>query len=69
MESQIPREIYWDIPLRIRPKRSEFPNKSLDDYFLQLKFGKKLGFDFEKHKNEKVGVLRKYVKKNKSSLK
>ena len=32
--------------------------KSLDDYLLQLRFGKKYGFDFQKNKNEKVGVLR-----------
>jgi cell division protein FtsI/penicillin-binding protein 2 len=43
--------------------------KSLDDYLLQLRFGKKLGFDFEKYKNERVGVLRKFVKQNKSWLK
>jgi len=50
-------------------KKVGVSKKSLDDYFLQLKFGKRLGFDFEKYKNEKVGVLRKYVKRNKSSLK
>lgn len=43
--------------------------KSLDDYLLQLKFGRKLGFDFEKYKDERVGVLRKFVKQNKSDLK
>ena len=36
--------------------------KSLDDYLLQLRFGKKYGFDFEKNRNEKVGVLRTFVK-------
>jgi len=36
--------------------------KSLDDYLLQLRFGKKFGFDFEKHRNSKVGVLRSFVK-------
>ena len=40
--------------------------KSLDDYLLQLRFGKKYGFDFQKNKNEKVGVLRSYVKSQKS---
>ena len=39
--------------------------KSLDDYLLQLRFGKKYGFDFQKHRNEKVGVLRTYVKEQK----
>ncbi len=36
--------------------------KSLDDYLLQLRFGSKFNFDFEKHKNEKVGKLRQMVK-------
>ena len=35
--------------------------KSLDDYLLQLRFGSKFNFDFEKHKNEKVGKLRQMV--------
>lgn len=36
--------------------------KSLDDYLLQLRFGKKFGFDFEQHRESKVGVLRSFVK-------
>ena len=43
--------------------------KSLDDYLLQLRFGKKFGFDFQKHKDDKVGTLRSFVKKEKTSLK
>lgn len=43
--------------------------KSLDDYLLQLRFGKKFGFDFEENKDEKVGVLRLYVKKEKEKIK
>lgn len=43
--------------------------KSLDDYLLQLRFGKKFGFDFQKHKDDKVGSLRSYVKKEKSKVK
>ncbi|CAG9333395.1 unnamed protein product [Blepharisma stoltei] len=37
--------------------------KSLDDYLLQLRFGRKFGFNFEEHKGDKVGLLRAYVKK------
>lgn len=37
--------------------------KSLDDYLLQLRFGRKFGFNFQEHKDDKVGVLRAYVKK------
>ena len=43
--------------------------KSLDDYLLQLRFGKKFGFDFELNKDEKVGVLRLYVKTEKEKIK
>lgn len=39
--------------------------KSLDDYLLQLRFGRKFGFNFNDHKNDKVGVLRAFVKKHK----
>ncbi|CAG9329735.1 unnamed protein product [Blepharisma stoltei] len=39
--------------------------KSLDDYLLQLRFGRKFGFNFEEHKGDKVGLLRAYVKKYK----
>jgi hypothetical protein len=38
--------------------------KSLDEYLNQIKFGKKYNFDFNKHKNSKVGILRGYVKKH-----
>lgn len=39
--------------------------KSLDDYLLQLRFGKKYGFDFQHNRNQKVGVLRTFVKNKK----
>ena len=38
--------------------------KSLDDYLLQLRLGRKYGFDFNLNKNNKVGVLRAFVKKH-----
>jgi len=40
--------------------------KSLDDYLLQIRFGKKYGFNFNDHYNDKVGVLRAFVKKFKN---
>jgi hypothetical protein len=43
--------------------------KSLDDYLLQLRFGKKFNFDFEKNKLEKVGTLRHFVKVEKDKVK
>lgn len=39
--------------------------KSLDDYLIQLRIGKMYGFNFNEHKNDKVGILRAFVKKNK----
>ena len=39
--------------------------KSLDDYLLQLRFGRKYGFDFNNNQFEKVGVLRLFVKQAK----
>lgn len=46
-------------------KHVKISKKSLDDYLLQLRFGKKFGFNFQEHKNDKVGILRGYVKKYK----
>jgi len=40
--------------------------KSLDDYLLQLRSGKKYNFNFQDHKHAKVGVLRAFVKKMKA---
>ena len=42
--------------------------KSLDDYLLQIRAGKEFNFDYQKHWNEKVGVLRSYVRKRKKQL-
>lgn len=39
--------------------------KTLDDYYYKLKSAQTLGFDFEKNKHEKIGMLRKFVKENK----
>ena len=43
--------------------------KSLDDYLLQLRFGRRFGFNFNEHKDDKVGILRAFVKKHKDQLK
>jgi hypothetical protein len=40
--------------------------KSLDDYLLQLRLGRKYGFDFNSNKQNKVGILRSFVKKNRT---
>ncbi len=43
--------------------------KSLDDYLLQMRFGRKFGFDFNKHRQDKVGLLRSFVRKMKTKEK
>lgn len=68
-ESQTQKATFLDTHLMMLQNKVGVSKKSLDDYLLQLRFGKKLGFDFEKYKNERVGVLRKFVKQNKSRLK
>ena len=36
--------------------------KSLDDYMLQLRLGKRYGFDFQENKDNKIGMLRTFIK-------
>lgn len=50
------------LTLQDAAEKADISKKSLDEYYNQLKFGKIFGFDFNKHKNDKVGVLRGFVK-------
>ncbi|KRX08749.1 hypothetical protein PPERSA_08060 [Pseudocohnilembus persalinus] len=50
--------------LDVAAQRVSIARKTLDDYHLQLRRAKTLNFDFEKHKFEKMGFLRKFVKDN-----
>jgi hypothetical protein len=43
-------------------KRLGVAKKSLDDYLLQIRFARKFGYNFQENSNERVGVLRAYVK-------
>lgn len=43
-------------------EKVDISKKSLDEYLNQIKYGKIFGFDFNKHRNDKVGVLRGFVK-------
>ena len=43
--------------------------KSLDDYLLQLRFGRMYGFDFLKNQSQNIGVLRKFVRDRKQQTK
>ena len=38
------------------------PKKSLDDYFCQVKVASEHGFDFKSNLDQKIGVLRAFVK-------
>ena len=46
-------------------KQINVSKKSLDDYLLQIRLGRKCGFNFDDNKNEKIGTLRAFVEKNK----
>jgi len=50
-------------------KQVGIQKKTLDDYLLQLRAGRRYGFDFNSNKHEKVGVLRAFVKKAKEEAK
>jgi len=41
--------------------------KSLDDYYCQLRLAESLQFDFENKLDQKIGILRSFVKANRSS--
>ena len=41
--------------------------KSLDDYLLQLRLGRKYGFNFNQNKTKKVGILRAFVKRHRAN--
>ena len=43
--------------------------KSLDDYLIQIKTGRRLGFDFNRNQSEKIGVLRTFIKENRKKCK
>jgi hypothetical protein len=49
-------------------RKIDISKKSLDDYLLQLRLGRKYGFDFNLNKNERVGKLRAFVKENRKKF-
>ena len=44
-------------PLEEAAKEINVSKKSLDDYLLQIRLGRKYGFNFDENKNEKIGKL------------
>ena len=58
---------FYKMSLTEAQKYIDIPKKSLDDYYNLIRFGWKHSFDFDKHKNDTIGVLRAYVKCIKST--
>ena len=48
-------------------KKVGISKTSLDDYPFQIRFGNKYGFNFNEHYDDKVGVLRDFVRQNKKN--
>jgi hypothetical protein len=59
------RQLYNEqrVTLEMAADRVGISKKSLDDYFLQLKNGQKNGFNFNEHKQDKIGILRSFNKR------
>ena len=49
-------------------EKVQISKKSLDDYLMQLRSAKKFGFDFSSHNDDKVGVIRSFVRKKKEEV-
>jgi len=47
-------------------KKVKISRKTLDDYLLQMRLGKKYGFDFKNNQSSLIGVLRRYVRKQRT---
>ena len=43
--------------------------KTLDDYHSHLRFAEKYNFNFEKHMDDKIGLLRGFVKMHRKNIK
>ena len=48
-------------------KKVGISKKSLDDYLFQIRFGYRYGFNFNEYYNEKVGILRDFVRQQKKA--
>ena len=57
--------IFVKMTLEEAAQKVQISKKSLDDYLMQLRSAKKFGFDFSAHYEEKVGVIRSFVRKHK----
>ena len=59
------RNNYFKYSLDNAAEKINVSKKSLDDYLLQIRLGRKYGFNFNENKYKKIGELRDYVKDNK----
>ena len=56
---------YYKFTLEGAAEKIGISKKSLDDYLIQLRAGRNLGFNFNEHQNDRIGVLRSFIKKAK----
>ena len=60
---------YVKEPLDSAASRVGIAKKTLDDYLLQIRIAREIGFDFNSKKNNGIGELRNFVKDRKNCLK
>ena len=53
------------IPLDSAASSVGTAKKTLDDYLLQIRTARQIGFDFNSNYNQSIGVLREFVRANK----
>ncbi|KAM3141868.1 hypothetical protein pb186bvf_005954 [Paramecium bursaria] len=53
---------FIQMPLDKAADRVHIQKKTLDDYLLQIRYGKRYGFDFNKYQKEGISKLRQFVK-------
>lgn len=61
--------VFVKMSLEEAAAKVKISKKSLDDYLMQLRMAKKWGFDFDRHRYDKIGVVRTFVKMKKAEEK
>ena len=61
--------VFVKMSLEEAAAKVKISKKSLDDYLMQLRSAKKWNFDFDKHRHDKIGVVRTFVKMKKAEQK
>ncbi|CAD8073545.1 unnamed protein product [Paramecium sonneborni] len=62
-------KIFIQMSLDKAAEKVGISKKTLDDYLLQIRYGKRYGFDFKKNSNEGISKLRQFVKSKKENKK